>query len=49
MTTASSQHPGGVNLLMCDGAARFITDDIAVPTWRALGSRNGEEVISETF
>lgn len=49
MTTASSRHPGGVNLLMCDGSARFATDDINVLTWRALGSRNGDEVISESF
>jgi prepilin-type N-terminal cleavage/methylation domain-containing protein/prepilin-type processing-associated H-X9-DG protein len=49
MTTSSSRHPGGVNLLMCDGSARFVADDISVSTWRALGSRNGDEVISESF
>jgi len=49
MTTASSRHPGGVNLLMSDGSSRFVSDDISVLTWRALGSRNGDEVISDTF
>jgi prepilin-type N-terminal cleavage/methylation domain-containing protein/prepilin-type processing-associated H-X9-DG protein len=49
MTTASSRHPGGVNLLLCDGSSRFISNDINILIWRALGSRNGEEVISETF
>jgi prepilin-type N-terminal cleavage/methylation domain-containing protein/prepilin-type processing-associated H-X9-DG protein len=42
----SSYHPGGVNVLMGDGAVRFIRDEISLPTWRALGTRNGGEVIS---
>jgi len=46
MTTADSQHPGGVNLLMADGSVRFIKTSISQPTWAALGSRNGGEVIS---
>jgi prepilin-type processing-associated H-X9-DG protein len=49
MTTASSRHTGGVNLLMSDGSARFVTDDIGVIVWRALGTRNGEEVLNESF
>jgi prepilin-type N-terminal cleavage/methylation domain-containing protein/prepilin-type processing-associated H-X9-DG protein len=49
MTTASSRHKGGVNLLMSDGSSRFVTDDIGVNVWRALGTRNGDEVISESM
>jgi prepilin-type N-terminal cleavage/methylation domain-containing protein/prepilin-type processing-associated H-X9-DG protein len=49
MTTSSSRHNGGVNLLLCDGSARFVSETIALAIWRALGSRNGDEVIAETF
>jgi prepilin-type N-terminal cleavage/methylation domain-containing protein/prepilin-type processing-associated H-X9-DG protein len=42
----SSQHPGGVNVLMCDGAVRFVADAIALEVWRAVGTRNGQEVIA---
>lgn len=49
MTTASSRHQGGVNLLMSDGSSRFVRDDIGVNIWRALGTRNGDEVISESL
>jgi prepilin-type processing-associated H-X9-DG protein len=41
----SSRHPGGVNLLLGDGSVHFITNSINLPTWRALGSRNGGEVV----
>jgi prepilin-type N-terminal cleavage/methylation domain-containing protein/prepilin-type processing-associated H-X9-DG protein len=44
--TANSHHPGGVNLLMCDGSVRFIKDSISAQTWWALGTRMGGEVIS---
>lgn len=47
MTTANSNHPGGVNLGMCDGSVRFVSDNIALANWRAMGTRAGGEVISE--
>jgi len=43
---ARSYHPGGVNTAFCDGSVRFIKDSINPTTWRALGSRQGDEVIS---
>jgi prepilin-type N-terminal cleavage/methylation domain-containing protein/prepilin-type processing-associated H-X9-DG protein len=46
VNTANSYHPGGVNVLLCDGSVRFVKDSTSLPTWRALGSRNGAEVIS---
>jgi prepilin-type processing-associated H-X9-DG protein len=49
MTTASSRHTGGVNMMLCDGSARFVGSDISRPTWQALGSRDGQEVIQEQF
>jgi prepilin-type N-terminal cleavage/methylation domain-containing protein/prepilin-type processing-associated H-X9-DG protein len=42
----SSRHPSGVNTLFGDGSVKFIKDSISLLTWRALGSRNGGEVIS---
>jgi prepilin-type processing-associated H-X9-DG protein len=44
-TTASSRHPGGVNLTFVDGSGRFATSDIDLAIWQALGSRNGGEVV----
>lgn len=43
----SSRHPGGVHLLLCDGSARFASENISLVTWRALGTRNGKEVVGE--
>ena len=43
---ASSNHSGGVNALLGDGSVRFIKDTVSVITWRALGTRNGGEVVS---
>jgi prepilin-type processing-associated H-X9-DG protein len=40
---ASSRHPGGVNVLICDGSVRFVTDQIEINIWRALGTRNGSD------
>jgi hypothetical protein len=42
---ARSWHLNGVNLLMTDGAVRFISEEIEPQTWVALGTRaNGETV-----
>jgi prepilin-type N-terminal cleavage/methylation domain-containing protein/prepilin-type processing-associated H-X9-DG protein len=46
MSTASSNHSGGVNCCFADGSVHFIKDSINPQTWWALGSRNGNEVIS---
>jgi prepilin-type N-terminal cleavage/methylation domain-containing protein/prepilin-type processing-associated H-X9-DG protein len=43
---ASSNHPGGVNLLLGDGSVRFVKDSVSPATWRALATRKGGEVIS---
>src|SRR5262249_11498259 len=42
----SSLHPGGANVLLLDGSVRFIKSTIDLPTWNALGTRAGGEVIS---
>ena len=46
IVSARSSHPGGVNALFGDGSVRFVKEGIAVATWRALGTRNGNEVVS---
>jgi prepilin-type processing-associated H-X9-DG protein len=44
-STASSRHPGGVNVLISDGSVRFTKSTINVQVWEAMGSRNGGEII----
>ena len=45
--TARSYHAGGVNLLMCDGAVRFVGESIDLHVWRAIASCHGGEVVGE--
>ena len=42
---ARSLHPGGVNVLFCDGSVRLVNDNVAIATWRAMSTRAGGEVI----
>jgi prepilin-type processing-associated H-X9-DG protein/prepilin-type N-terminal cleavage/methylation domain-containing protein len=42
-----SLHPGGANFAFADGSVKFIKDSVSVPTYRALGTRAGNEVISD--
>jgi prepilin-type N-terminal cleavage/methylation domain-containing protein/prepilin-type processing-associated H-X9-DG protein len=41
-----SHHDGGSMFLMCDGAVKFLTENIDQRTYNGLGSRNGGEVVS---
>ena len=41
-----SLHPGGANFLFGDGSVKFLKETIAGPTYRALGTRAGNETIS---
>jgi prepilin-type N-terminal cleavage/methylation domain-containing protein/prepilin-type processing-associated H-X9-DG protein len=42
--TTRSYHPGGVNAVMADGAARWVTSAIDMQVWRGLGTRAGGEL-----
>lgn len=44
--TAGSPHPGGTQVAFVDGSVRFVANDIDLQVWRALGTRNGQEVLS---
>jgi len=46
MCTLSSYHPGGANVVLCDGSVRFLKNSTSLPTIWALGSRAQGEVIS---
>lgn len=44
MTTANSNHVGGVNVTMMDNSTKFIPQTIDIRVWRAVGTRDGGEV-----
>ncbi len=44
--TASSRHPGIVNVLFADGSSRSVKASLSVEVWWALGTRNGNEPVS---
>src|SRR5262249_34409812 len=46
LSTATSRHPGGVNLMTADGSVRLVKDTIDATIWAALGTRAGGEIIS---
>jgi prepilin-type N-terminal cleavage/methylation domain-containing protein/prepilin-type processing-associated H-X9-DG protein len=49
LTSARSSHSGGVNVLFADGSVRFVSDSIPQPTWLAIATRNGGEVVPGNF
>lgn len=44
---ARSAHPGTVNVAFGDGHTESISDSIQIDVWRAIGSRDGGETVSE--
>jgi prepilin-type processing-associated H-X9-DG protein len=48
IVTARSYHPGGVNVLMGDGTVRSVSDSVDEVVWKAIGTRNQQEQISNT-
>jgi prepilin-type N-terminal cleavage/methylation domain-containing protein/prepilin-type processing-associated H-X9-DG protein len=48
--SATSNHPGGVNVLMGDGSVKFIKSTVSRPVWWALGTKaNGEVISSDAY
>ena len=46
-TAFSSMHVGGAHILLCDGAVRFISENISGEIYEDLGQRNDGNVIGE--
>ena len=46
LVSASSLHSGGVNLLCLDGSVKFVKSSVSRPTWWALATKAGGEVVS---
>jgi prepilin-type N-terminal cleavage/methylation domain-containing protein/prepilin-type processing-associated H-X9-DG protein len=44
--TSRSRHTGGVNVVLCDGSVRFITDSIPIATWRNLAWIADGQIVS---
>lgn len=44
-TTAGSRHPGGVQVAMCDGSVRFVSQTVNLATWRSLGTRDQGDIL----
>jgi len=42
-----STHTGGAHFVMCDGAVRFVSNNIAMRTYRNLSTLDGHEVVGE--
>jgi hypothetical protein len=45
ITSARSAHEGGVQVGLCDGSVRFISENIDGTIWRGLSTRRGGEVL----
>jgi hypothetical protein len=43
-----SPHSSGVPYLLGDGSVHFISDGIDIPTWMALATRAGGEVVDQS-
>ena len=43
--SARSYHPGGVQVLLCDGSVRLVTDSIDASLWRGNATRAGREFV----
>jgi prepilin-type N-terminal cleavage/methylation domain-containing protein/prepilin-type processing-associated H-X9-DG protein len=46
MIGASSNHPGGVNVLFMDGSVHFIRNEIDYKAWYGIATPNGGEIVS---
>jgi prepilin-type N-terminal cleavage/methylation domain-containing protein len=47
VNSVRSRHPGGVNASGADGSVRFFSNSINLAAWRALGTMDGGEAVSE--
>lgn len=45
-TAARSRHRGGVNVALCDGSGRFVTNNVSLNIWRAVSTADGRDLVS---
>jgi prepilin-type N-terminal cleavage/methylation domain-containing protein/prepilin-type processing-associated H-X9-DG protein len=45
--TARSRHTGGINVALCDGSVRFVSQTIDINIWRGLSTTRGGEVLGD--
>ena len=48
-TSSRSRHPGGVNVVFCDGSVHFIAETIDLGIWQALSTIQGAEIVDGDF
>ncbi len=46
--TSRSYHSGIVNAVMMDGSVRAVADEIDTAAWRAMSTRNGNEILESS-
>ena len=46
LQNASSNHPGGVNVLFMDGSVRFVKSSVNWQPWYAIATPDGNEAIA---
>jgi prepilin-type N-terminal cleavage/methylation domain-containing protein/prepilin-type processing-associated H-X9-DG protein len=49
LSTARSNHSGGVNVGLMDGSVRFVRDSVPIDVWRAISTRATGEVVPGDF
>lgn len=47
MFAARSRHVGGVQLVMCDGSTKYVSENISLTVWRGLSTTQGSEHIAQ--
>ncbi|MHC2067069.1 DUF1559 family PulG-like putative transporter [Bremerella sp. T1] len=46
VSPASSYHPGGAMAVLCDGSVQFFPETIDGETWKAYGTRHGNDIVT---
>ncbi|ADB17405.1 protein of unknown function DUF1559 [Pirellula staleyi DSM 6068] len=46
MFASRSRHPGGVQVALCDGSSRFISQTVDMNVWRAISTAQGSEAVA---
>ena len=49
LAAARSGHPGGVNLMLCDGSVRFVSNSVSLASWQAVATRDRGDMAGPDF